>query len=101
MRLWRRDWERLTRWKLVEELLAWYRPGFLMTSESPWNETMNFLTGHGGFLQVVLNGFAGIEAQPMPCIYTRAYRLPADFGSDWHSLSGVAATADCRKSSAH
>lgn len=62
-------------WAIVEQLLEWYRPPYLQTSESPWNECMNFLTGLGGFLQVFLNGFAGIQMQEdalvlQPCLPT-------------------------------
>ena len=48
-------------WAIAESLLEWYRPPFLTTTESPWNECGSFLTGMGGYLQVFMFGFAGIQ----------------------------------------
>ena len=41
--------------------MPFYRQPFLSTTESPWNEVNVFCTGLGGFMQLILNGFAGIQ----------------------------------------
>ncbi len=48
-------------WASFLELLPHYREPFLMASESPRNNVMNFLTGLGGLLQLVCMGFAGVR----------------------------------------
>lgn len=58
---WCRVGESERAWAIVEQCLEWFRPPYLRTSESPWNECMSFLTGLGGFLQVLINGFAGLR----------------------------------------
>lgn len=61
-------------WRCVESMLAHVRGPYLLVSESPANETISFLTGIGGFLQLVCMGFAGIRAEsdepmpPQPCL---------------------------------
>ncbi|MGC9452082.1 MAG: SGNH/GDSL hydrolase N-terminal domain-containing protein, partial [Oceanipulchritudo sp.] len=55
---------RLGRSREVSETLGhlsrYFRLPFLITTESPANERLPFLTGMGGFLQFVANGMAGL-----------------------------------------
>ena len=43
------------------ELLPHYHLPYLVTSESPDNKTISFVTGMGGFLQSIIYGFCGIR----------------------------------------
>ena len=53
--------ERQKSFEYFLDLLSHFRAPFMLVSESPNNETISFVTGLGGFLQVFLNGFAGIR----------------------------------------
>ena len=46
--------------RTFEELLPYFRPPFLVTTEAPSNERLVFLTGMGGFLQFIAMGMAGL-----------------------------------------
>ena len=48
-------------WKCLLDLLPHFRGDFLLTSESPSNECISFMTGQGGLLQLILMGFLGIR----------------------------------------
>ena len=48
-------------WESLLKLLPHFREPFLLASESPANECISFMTGLGGFLQLILMGFAGIR----------------------------------------
>ena len=72
---------------LIDSLLPYsYQPHvrgpFLMLSETPTNNAVNFLTGAGGFLQQVIFGYtglrldeSGLEAQFPPVLPSRITRL--------------------------
>ncbi|MCC5849772.1 MAG: glycoside hydrolase family 65 protein [Verrucomicrobia bacterium] len=46
-----------------QDLLPHFHPPYYTASESPTNDCMNFLTGIGGLLQLVLMGFAGVRVR--------------------------------------
>ena len=51
---------------LVDSLLphsyrSWLQGPFLMLSETPTNDAVNFVTGAGGFLQQVIYGYTGLR----------------------------------------
>lgn len=48
-------------WQALASLLAHFRAPFFLVSERSWNEHISFQTGLGGFIQLVLNGFAGVR----------------------------------------
>lgn len=48
-------------WQALLDMLPHFRPPFLCVSERPANECINFLTGLGGVLQLIVMGFAGIR----------------------------------------
>lgn len=48
-------------WSALCDLLPHFRGPFLLTSESPVNECISFITGIGGLLQLVVMGFAGLR----------------------------------------
>lgn len=48
-------------WKMFLELVPYFRGNFLMVSESMLNETISFLTGLGGLLQLVIMGWGGVR----------------------------------------
>jgi trehalose/maltose hydrolase-like predicted phosphorylase len=48
-------------WQALESLMPHFRTPFLSASESPRNEIISFATGLGGFLQLVVMGFAGVR----------------------------------------
>jgi len=50
-------------WESFLDLLPHFHPPFFTASESPANDCMNFLTGIGGLLQLVLMGFGGIRVR--------------------------------------
>jgi trehalose/maltose hydrolase-like predicted phosphorylase len=65
-------------WESLLRLLPHFRAPYLLVSESPLNETISFITGLGGLLQLVLMGFAGIRLREdglvvRPCV-------PVDLG---------------------
>ena len=67
-------------WEILERFLEWFRPPYLQSSESPWNECMSFLTGLGGFLQLFIYGFAGLRWEEdvlviEPCLPPKLPRL--------------------------
>ena len=60
-------------WAAFCDLLPHFRGPFLLASESPVNETLSFITGLGGLLQLVMMGFAGVRVtdaglQHKPCV---------------------------------
>ena len=48
-------------WASFKRLIPHFREPFLLTSESPGNEVLSFLTGLGGLLQLVMMGFCGVR----------------------------------------
>ena len=50
-----------TAWASLCDLLPHVRGPFMLVSESPVNETLSFITGLGGLLQLVVMGFAGLR----------------------------------------
>jgi len=48
-------------WESLLKLLPHFREPFLLASESPANEVISFMTGLGGFLQLMMMGFAGVR----------------------------------------
>lgn len=48
-------------WDALMDMIPHFRPPFLCVSERPTNEIINFLTGLGGVLQLIVMGFAGIR----------------------------------------
>ncbi|MCK4870223.1 MAG: glycoside hydrolase family 65 protein [Gammaproteobacteria bacterium] len=71
-------------WQALLDLLPHFLGPFLLPSETPTNNVFSFMTGIGGFLQLIINGFAGIRintttSHPEP---TPTLRHPAlDAGS--------------------
>lgn len=70
------DWElgrSTSGWSSLLKLLPHFRGPFLLASESPGNECISFQTGLGGFLQLILMGFAGVRVHDdglmiQPCV---------------------------------
>ena len=67
-------------WDSFLRLLPHFRQPYLLASESPLNETISFLTGLGGLLQLALMGFAGIRIHEegllvQPCLPAQIGRL--------------------------
>ncbi|MCC5840843.1 MAG: glycoside hydrolase family 65 protein [Opitutales bacterium] len=64
-------------WESFIDLLPHFHPPYFTASESPTNDCMNFLTGIGGLLQLVLMGFGGIRVRetgieiPPPSVSTK------------------------------
>ncbi len=50
-------------WECLLDMLPHFHPPYFTASESPTNDCMNFLTGIGGLLQLVLMGFGGIRVR--------------------------------------
>lgn len=50
-------------WDALQDLLPHFHPPYFTASESPTNDCMNFLTGIGGLLQLILMGFGGIRVR--------------------------------------
>jgi len=48
-------------WEALMDMIPHFRPPFLCVSERPTNEIINFLTGLGGVLQLIVMGFAGVR----------------------------------------
>ena len=48
-------------WSSLRDCLAHYRGPFLQVSEDPSNTVIPFITGIGGFLQLIVMGFAGLR----------------------------------------
>ena len=48
-------------WQALMDMTPHFRPPYLCVSERPTNECLNFLTGLGGVLQLIVMGFAGIR----------------------------------------
>ncbi|MES2310136.1 MAG: glycosyl hydrolase family 65 protein [Verrucomicrobiota bacterium] len=48
-------------WEALCELTPHFRFPYLLVSESPANEIISFATGLGGFLQLIVMGFAGLR----------------------------------------
>jgi len=46
--------------RTLENLLAYFRPPYLVNTEAPTNERLLFVTGLGGFLQFLAMGMAGL-----------------------------------------
>jgi trehalose/maltose hydrolase-like predicted phosphorylase len=82
---------RLGRSREVSETLGhlsrYFRLPFLITTESPANERLPFLTGMGGFLQFVANGMAGLITDQPGGLASHWACLPD--GIDWIRLHGV------------
>lgn len=54
-------WDRAL--EALKDLLPHFHPPYYTASESPTNDCLNFLTGLGGLLQLVLMGFAGLRVR--------------------------------------
>jgi hypothetical protein len=82
---------RLGRTREVTETLGhlsrYFRLPYLLTTESPANERLPFLTGMGGVLQFVANGMAGLIADQPDALESHWACLPE--GIDWIRLTGV------------
>jgi hypothetical protein len=48
-------------WASLCDLLPHVRGPFMLVSEQPINECLSFITGIGGLLQLIMNGFAGLR----------------------------------------
>ncbi len=48
-------------WQALLELLPHFSTPFLAVSESPTNNVASFMTGLGGLLQLIINGFCGVR----------------------------------------
>jgi len=60
-------------WESLCNLMTHFREPYMLASESPANETISFMTGLGGLLQLMVMGFAGIRIrenglQVQPCL---------------------------------
>jgi trehalose/maltose hydrolase-like predicted phosphorylase len=68
-------------WRCLSAMLPHVRRPYLLATESPAYDTMNFLTGIGGFLQLVCMGFAGVAVtgserlEVHPCLPAPLSRL--------------------------
>jgi trehalose/maltose hydrolase-like predicted phosphorylase len=82
---------RLGRSREVSETLGhlsrYFRLPYLLTTESPANERLPFLTGMGGFLQFVANGMAGLITDQPGGLASHWACLPD--GIDWIRLHGI------------
>lgn len=71
----------------LRELSRYFRLPFLITTESPANERLPFLTGMGGFLQFLLNGIAGLHSTDQNTLTSRWACLPD--GVEWIRFHGI------------
>jgi hypothetical protein len=60
-------------WHALLDLLPHFSTPFLSVSESPTNNVASFMTGLGGLLQLIINGFCGLrvhedELKLNPCL---------------------------------
>jgi hypothetical protein len=74
--------------------MAYFRPSFLNTTESVGNERLPFLTGMGGYLQLLLYGVAGLDLLGEGPLQSQWACLPE--GLDGVTLRGV-----CRRGGRH